>query len=147
MVPETPKSKPTLMRRQPRRIKVAAASAYISLDELVEAFGLSEKHVRSLLGVLGVPLVHFPGGDARYVLLYALDTSLFRLGLPKVIKEDADMTRVHHELAGVLYGTLTKEMIRERVLVLGKVLTSTAKKGKMKGRKVKVNSAKRRYGR
>lgn len=142
------KSKPTLMRRQPRRVKVAPASVYVSLEELMDAFGIAEKHVRSLLSVLGVPLVHFPGGDARYALLYALDTSLFNLGLPKIIKESPDLARVHHELAGVLYGTLTKEMIRERVLALGKVLTSHAKDGKMgrRKRRVSVDSAKRRFG-
>lgn len=129
-------------------MKVAPASAYVSLEELMDAFGIDEKHVRSLLSVLGVPLVHFPGGEARYVLLYALDMALFNLGLPKVIKESPDLARVHHELAGVLYGTLTKEVIRERVMVLGKVLTSGARDGKIGSRKkVRIDSAKRRFGR
>lgn len=98
-----------------------------------DLLGTTVEGVHRLLGALGVPTVHFPGhGDERYVLTYALESTLFALGMPKAIKERPDMIRLHQELAGVLYGTLTKEALRERVAGLIKTLTSDAKKPKMK---------------
>jgi hypothetical protein len=52
---------------------------------------------------------------------------MFALGMPKKIKESPDLLRVHQELAGVMYGTLTKEALRERVMALIKGLTSPSK--------------------
>ena len=48
--------------------------------------------------------------------------ALFELGMPEAVKADRAWLTAHKELAGVLYGTLKKEVIRERVKELAKTL-------------------------
>ncbi len=110
----------------PSILKLGAGAHYTRLDVLADMMGTTEKGIRTLLATLELPIAHFPGmGDSRYVLTYAFESAMFALGMPKKIKENADLLRVHQELAGVLYGTLTKEALRERVRLLVKGLTST----------------------
>lgn len=114
-------------RPPPPFLKIGAGAHYTRLDILGDILGATEEGVRSLCATFGLPLCHFPGmaADARYVLTYAFESAMFELGLPKKIKERPDLVRVHQELAGVLYGSLTKEALRERVIQLAKVLTSS----------------------
>jgi hypothetical protein len=113
----------------PPVLKLGAGAHYTRLDVLADTMGTTEKGIRTLLATLDLPIAHFPGmADSRYVLTYAFESAIFALGMPKKIKEDADLLRVHQELAGVLYGTLTKEALRERVRLLIKGLTSTENK-------------------
>lgn len=110
----------------PPILKLGAGAHYIRLDVLADMMGATEKGIRTLLAALdNIPIAHFPGmADSRYVLVYAFETAMFALGMPKKIKENADLLRVHQELSGVLYGALTKEALRERVRLLVKGLTS-----------------------
>jgi hypothetical protein len=109
----------------PPYIKLGAGAHYTRLDVLANLLGSTEKSVRSLVGLLEIPLVHFPGtSDSRYILTYAFESALFGLGMPKKIKERPDLLRVHQELAGILYGTLTMDALKKRVLLLTKTLTS-----------------------
>lgn len=112
-------------RPPPPHLKVGAGAHYTRIDVLGDLLGTTEKGIRSLLSIFELPIVHFPGmTDSSYILTYAFESAMFSLGMPKKIKENADMLRVHQELAGVLYGTLTKEVLRERVKLLIKQLTS-----------------------
>lgn len=112
----------------PPILKLGAGAHYIRLDVLADTMGTTDKGIRTLLSTLELPIAHFPGmSDSRYVLVYAFETSMFALGMPKKIKESPDLLRVHQELAGVMYGTLTKEALRERVMALIKGLTSPSK--------------------
>ena len=123
-------------RPPPPFLKIGAGAHYTRLDIL----GDTEAGVRSLCATFGLPLCHFPGmsSDARYVLTYAFESAMFELGLPKKIKERPDLVRVHQELAGVLYGSLTKEALRERVLQLARTLTSAGEDATMSRKKTRV---------
>ena len=124
----------------PPYLKLGAGAHYTRLDVLADLLGTTEKGIRTLLGILELPIAHFPGtSDSRYVLTYAFESAMFALGMPKKIKGSPDLLRVHQELAGVLYGSLTKEALKERVKLLIKSLTSsgsepTIGKGKRKKR-------------
>lgn len=109
---------------QPDRIKVGAGVILVSLDGLARDWGVPEGGVEHLLGTFTIPVIKLPGGDKRYVSLYSLEDALFEAGLPETFKGDTVLVRTHHELAGVLYGTLSKEVIRERVKALAKSLRS-----------------------
>ena len=114
-------------RPPPPCIKIGAGAHYIRLDMLADLMGTTEKGLRTLISILGLPIAHFPGmTESYYVLAYAFESALFALGMPKDIREQPDLLRVHQELAGVLYGSLTKEVIRERVKMLAKTLTSAS---------------------
>jgi hypothetical protein len=119
----------------PPILKLGAGAHYTRLDVLADMMGTTEKGIRTLLAAFPdpLPIAHFPGmSDSRYVLTYAFESSMFALGMPKGIKENPDLLRVHQELAGVLYGTLTKEALRKRVMLMIKGLTSTDKGATMK---------------
>jgi hypothetical protein len=120
-------------------IKGGAGAHYTRTDILAESMGCTLKGLHTLLASLGdIPRVHFPGtGDYEYVLTYAFESALFTLGMPKPIREREDLCRLHQELAGVLYGTLTKEALRERVKSLVKSLTSAGDKATIGRRKRK----------
>lgn len=110
----------------PTHIKLGAGAHYTRLDVLADLLGTTEKGIRTLLAVFKLPVVHLPGtGDSRYILTYGFESAMFSLGMPEKIKEKADLLRVHQELAGVLYGVLTKEALRERVKLLVSQLTSS----------------------
>lgn len=122
--------------QEPHRIKVGAGVVLLSLDGVAADWGLPEKNVEHLLNLFKIPLIRLPGGRKRYISMYPLEDALFQLGLPETMKGDRALVTAHHELAGVLYGTLTKEVIRERVKILAKslkfTLTSGTKSDKIK---------------
>ena len=112
----------------PTHLRLGAGAHYTRLDVLADLMGTTDKGIRTLLSIFELPTVHFPGmADSYYVLTYAFESAMFSLGMPRKIKEKADLLRVHQELAGVLYGTLTKEALRERVKTLVSQLTSSGK--------------------
>lgn len=139
------KAKPD--KSPPPILKLGAGAHWTRLDVLADMMGTTEKGIRTLLASFPdpLPIAHFPGmAESRYVLTYAFESAMFALGMPKKIKEQADLLRVHQELAGVLYGTLTKEALRERVKMLIKNLTSSDSKptiGKQGGKKRRPRSA------
>lgn len=103
---------------QPDRIKLGAGVILVSLSGLARDWGVPEEGVEHLLAAFTIPVITLPGGDKRYVSLYSLEEALFEAGLPETFKGDTLLVKAHHELAGVLYGTLTREVIRERVVAL-----------------------------
>lgn len=121
---------------QPHRIKVGAGLIMVSLDGLALDWGVPDKGILALLATFAIPLITIPGGDKQYVSLYSLETALFEAGLPTAFQGDQTLVRCHQELAGVLYGTLSKEVIRERCKSLASALRrSTAATVKYPGKK------------
>ena len=141
------KAKPD--RPPPGVVKLGAGAHYTRLDVLADTICITEAGLRTLLSALdGIPIVHFPShGDARYILTYAFESALFNLGMPVKIKEKPDLMRVHQELAGVLYGSLTKEALRDRVKMLIKSLTSAGDEATIGRRKRPKESYKSWSGR
>ncbi len=126
----------------PPQFKLGAGAHYTRIDVLADMLGCSEKGIRSLFAIFEIPVCHFPGmADSYYVLTYAFESAMFNLGMPKGVQGSSDLLRVHQELAGVLYGTLTKEALKERVKKMIKQLTSPGNKATI-GRDKK---AKRRH--
>lgn len=113
----------------PPHFRLGAGAHYTRLDVMADLLGSTEKGIRTLLSIFDIPIAHFPGmaADSHYILTYAFESSMFSLGMPKKIKENPDLLRVHQELAGVMYGSLTKEALRERVKMLVRTLTSDGK--------------------
>lgn len=134
-------------RPPPPYIKLGAGAHYTRLDVLADLMGTTEKGVRHLVSLLGgIPIAHFPGmAESHYVLTYAFESALFALGMPKAIREQPDLLRVHQELAGVLYGSLSKEVLRERVKLLAKALTSSSKEATI-GRRKRPKSSHTTWG-
>lgn len=99
----------------------------VSVDGTAAEWGMTGTQFGGLLETLGVPVVQLKPGGRGYVSVYPLEYALFALGLPRAMKCttnpnstgcDATVTDVHFQLASLLYGTLTREAIRERVRVL-----------------------------
>lgn len=112
---------------EPDELKIGAAGVFRTLCSLSENLGLPEEAVLKLLGTLKIPLIRFPGGTKRYFLLYALEAALFDLGLPSAMHE---ARQLHRESAGLLYGHVTKEVVRDRIRRLAKDMRKIpAKKG------------------
>lgn len=130
-------------KHPPSHLKLGAGAHYIRLDTLADLIGTTDQGVRKLIGALGLPIVHIPEtGEARYVLSYALETAMFAIGMPKGVKDGPGLLRAHQELAGVLYGSLTKEALRDRVKQLVSTLTSASDSATMKkGRRKRSRSA------
>lgn len=134
-------------RSPPPCIKIGAGAHYIRLDMLTDLMGTTEKGLRTLIAILGIPIAHFPGmTESNYILAYAFESALFALGMPKAIREQPDLLRVHQELAGVLYGTLTKEVIRDRVKLLAKSLTSSCSEATIGKRRKRSRSSHTTWG-
>jgi hypothetical protein len=100
---------------QPDRIQVGSSVILISVSGLARYWGVSEKSVTALLATFSIPTIRFPGGEKRYVSLYSLEMALFVAGLPQTEKVTPTLRDAHLQLAGVLYGTLSKEVIHDRV--------------------------------
>lgn len=107
---------------QPDRIHIGAGVVFVSLCGLARDWGIEEKNVVRMMDKMELPRVIFDGGKKKYVSLYPMEDYFFHLGLPEAYKGDTLLVKAHHELAGVLYGTLTKEVIRQRVKYLAKQL-------------------------
>lgn len=128
-------------KHSPPHLKLGAGAHYTRLDYLANLMGTTDEGIKKLIGALGLPVIHIPAtGEARYILTYALETAMFALGMPKGIKDDPGLLRAHQELAGVLYGSLTKEALRDRVKSLVKTLTSADNKPKI-GRRKRTRNA------
>lgn len=133
-------------RPPPPCIKIGAGAHYTRLDVLADLMGTTDKGIRHLIGLLGLPVAHFPGMDeSHYILTYAFESAMFTLGMPQLIKDTPDLLRVHQELAGVLYGTLSKEVLRERVKLLAKTLTLAGEKATI-GRRKRPKSSHTTWG-
>lgn len=131
----------------PSHLKLGAGAHYTRLDVLADLMGTTEKGIRTLCAILDhIPIAHFPGmSDSYYILTYAFESALFNLGMPKKIKENVDLLRVHQELASVMYGTLTKEALRERVKMMIKELTSAGSDATIGKRKKRSQSTHRTW--
>lgn len=120
------------------RVAVGASVRLWSIEGVAEDLGLPANAALALLEALGLPLLHLPGAEKRYVNLYALESCLFAMSLPTTMRqtpdgaEDRELIRLHQELAGSVYMAASKEAIRERVKKLarqmGRGLTSRTKK-------------------
>lgn len=130
----------------PPHFRLGAGAHYTRLDVMADLLGSTEKGIRTLLSIFGIPIAHFPGmaADSHYILTYAFESAMFNLGMPKNIKESPDLLRVHQELASVMYGTLTREALRERVKLLIKSLTSSGDDSIIGGKPKKNNGKRKR---
>lgn len=115
-----------------KRFKIGAAAAYIGVEEVAQLLGVEVKKAKALCSFFKIPMLSFGGQSKHYVLVYALEKELFRAGLPVEERENPLLVSAHLELASVMYGTLTKEALKERVSLLAKTLTSTTKKAKIR---------------
>jgi hypothetical protein len=115
-----------------KRFKIGASASYIQIGEIARIMGVETRHITALCTHLEVPMLSFPGQTEHYILVYALETALFSLGLPKTVQTDPALSRAHQELAALTYGVLTKEALQERVSLIVKSLTNASEKGKMK---------------
>ncbi len=122
------------MLSEKKRFKVGASASFVALSEIARTLGTTPEAAKGLCDRLGVPILHLPGHQDSYVLLYAIETALFTLGLPRPLKEDPALVAAHQELAGTLYGTLTIEALKKRVSLIADALTKSKKKTKMKKR-------------
>lgn len=108
---------------QPHRIKVGSGVILVSLDGLAADWGIEEKHILRMLHQFGgIPLITPMEGGKQYVNLWALECALFEAGLPEATKGSQDAVRAIHASAGIVYGTLTKEAIRQRLSHLQQAL-------------------------
>ena len=100
----------------------------------------------SMEGVGKFPLIKFPEGSKRYVSLYPLEKALFALGLPAAMRgerkkvAEEGLMDVMHQTAAILYGTLTKEVVRQRIRLLAQnlkkeALTKPKKRPRIRGKK------------
>ncbi len=94
----------------------------VSVDGLAMDWGVPEEGVRKLLGLFELPLLRIPGGEKQYVNLWSLEVALFEAGTPNAAKGSQEAVRAIHAAAGVVYGTLGKEVIRERLSLLQRSL-------------------------
>lgn len=109
---------------QPDRIKVGAGVIMVSICGLARDWGIPEEAMRKTIAFFRLKVLTPVPGGKQYVGLYPLESALFEASLPETFKGDTALVKAHHELAGVLYGTLSKEVIRERVKALAKALRS-----------------------
>lgn len=110
---------------QPHRIKIGSAVILVSLDGLAVDWGIPEEGIVKLLAIFAIPILTLPGGDKRYISLWPLEMALFEAGLPVACKGSQPAIRAIHASAGIVYGTLTKEVIRERLSRLQQDLART----------------------
>ena len=108
---------------QPHRIKVGAGLILVSVDGLAMDWGISEDAILRIIRMFLIPTIKFPGGDKRYVNLWPLEEALFEAGLPEAAKGSQEAVRATHAAAGIVYGTLSKEVIRERLSRLQQALS------------------------
>lgn len=136
--------------KPPTRVQIGGL-ILLRTDATAAEWGLTEAAFLALLTTLEVPVVQLDGGGTcgpLWVNCYALEYALFVLSLPMAMRKggqgagsDATVVDVHFQMASLLYGTLTREAVRERVRALaravGKDLRMAPKRGRAayKGRK------------
>ena len=106
----------------------------VSVDGIAADWGISLKAVMNMAQKWGLKLFTPEPEGKRYVSLYALESALFEATIPNTFRGDRQFVRAHQELAGVLYGTLTKEVIRERCMQLASQLKKGPKRIHQKDR-------------
>lgn len=128
--------------RHPDRIRIGGGVVLLSLSGLARDWGVTEDCVKRTLDALGLPTLRFPERETRYVSMFPLECALFELGLPAALKGERKLVQVLHESACLAYGTLTKEVIRERVKTLARelkrgerALTKGPRKPRIRGKK------------
>ena len=107
---------------QPHRIKVGASEVMISVDGIAADWGIQEASVIRLCAKFGLPLITPEPGGKQYLGLYPFESALFAAHLPEAFQGDHQLVKAHQELAGVLYGHTTAQLIRERVMAIAKGL-------------------------
>lgn len=107
---------------QPHRIKVGAGVILVSIDGLAVDWGVPESGIEKLLSLFAIPVIRLPGGEKRYISLWALEMALFEAGLPEAAKGSTEVVRAIHEAAAIVYATASKEVVRERVRALSRSL-------------------------
>ncbi|KKN17682.1 hypothetical protein LCGC14_0963410 [marine sediment metagenome] len=110
---------------QPHRLKIGSSVILVSVDGLAVDWGIPEEGIVKLLSIFAIPVLTLPGGDKRYVSLWSLELALFEAGLPVACRGTQAEVRAIHAAAGIVYGTLTKEVIRERLSRLQQDLART----------------------
>ena len=108
---------------QPHRLKIGSGVILVSLDGLAADWGIPELGVVSLLANFAIPIIKLPGGEKQYVSLWSLEMALFEAGLPMACRGSQEAVRAIHASAGIVYGTLSKEVIRERLGYLQRSLS------------------------
>ncbi len=128
--------------QQPHRLKVGASVVLLSVPGLAQDWGISLDAMDRLLDKLQIPRVVPSGvqeggqeaadghGDGmRYVSLWPLESALFRLGLPAALQGERTIA-AQMDIAGLLYGAVSKQVIRDRLRELAKDLRKQSRKRK-----------------
>lgn len=92
----------------------------MSIEALAEDWKVPVRSVERIVGMLKMPFIRWPETEIRYVNLFALEYGLFELTMPRALQGERKLMREVHQVAALLYGTLTKEVIRDRVRKLAK---------------------------
>jgi hypothetical protein len=114
----------------PDEIRIGASGVFRSVRSLAETIGGSTEDAFRMLEWFEVPTFDVRSGGQSYFSLYALEVAMMSVGLPKAMKETPELFRTNMELAGVLYGTLRREIIRERVKKMFSALTNNKRTGR-----------------
>ncbi len=120
---------------QPHRIKVGASCVMVSVDGIAADWGISLKAVMNMVQKWGLPLLTPEPEGKRYVSLYALESALFEATLPGAFRGDTELVRSHQTVAGLIYSSATREVIRERCMQLASQLKKGPKRIHQKDRK------------
>jgi len=101
----------------------------LSEEGVAKCFGCPLEVALEILDTLSLPRVTYPSGEKKYINLYALESMLFPLGLPKQFRNgpnnrdgvsDMGLLRLHQELAAATYASWTTNAVRARVKKLAK---------------------------
>lgn len=130
----------TTTMMQPHRVKVGSSVVLVSVDGLAIDWGVPEKGVEKLLSVFEIPCIRIPEGEKRYVSLWALESALFRAGLPEALHGVQELVRGLQEAAGLIYASATKEAIRDRLKVLQRSLSKPSAATQKTPRKARVRT-------
>lgn len=99
-------------------IELGASVRLLPLPALASMFGINQQSVMGFLGHLnGVRVLNGPNG-VQYVSMFHLEEALFNLFEHPLDPKELRVAR--RELAGVLYGGLSYEMLRTRVREIAK---------------------------
>jgi hypothetical protein len=109
----------------PDKLRCGASVVYMLLPSLARDWGCTEEALRQFLGDFQIPIVkHCNGGS--YVSLFPLEAVLFYQGMPPGWSADtAGLPTTYMELAGLLYGAVTRDVIVKRVKALVREMKRT----------------------
>ena len=109
-------------------IRVGPSVILLSIKELGTSFGLPPNRMTEFLRTLEVPTMALSG--ELYVNLPVLETALFEL-LASPRWASKDLT-THRTLVGMMYGSLSADAVKQKVVALAKTLTRDKKSGRMR---------------